>query len=165
MSRTRKHLLGLCVLTAVAWLPSIRAYLPLGDDFVHFLDFSRGVSKYLETHLQLLSISRMLGDAIVWSLNQGSPWVYPIVALILHAVCSCVLYYCIRLYWNHAPLAFMLSAIFAVSPFGFTAIYWASAFPYAVVTLVFLLLLIGVKKSLEADSHHGFKALWIACAW
>jgi hypothetical protein len=128
----------LLVASLAAWFPICRPYLRMGDDF-HFAGWllSGGIPLYFRQD----GVWRIFGHELGHGAALANPLFPGVLALGTHVLASLLLLAILRKLLASGRLSLLLASIFAVYPWGSTALTWTSASTYALATMFFLAVL------------------------
>ncbi len=123
---------------AAAWLPSVRHYVPVSDDFP-LADFMLGgVRRYLSSFVPTQGIWRVLQQPMVAALTWPGGAVFPAVAFALNLTAAGLFFACCRRLSRSPAVAAVATVTAFAFPWGFQAMVWASAFGNVVTTTLLL---------------------------
>jgi hypothetical protein len=126
------------MLSVAAWLPTVRSFIPVFDDYTMAAVMARG-TQGLATWAHENGIHRFAQFAIAWVFMHVPAYVPSVVALGTHALLAVVLYLALsRLLGN--PYAVVAAAVFSAWPAGFESLLWTSScYPCILSALCFWL--------------------------
>lgn len=127
--------LFLLVATLAAWFPICRHYFRMGDDF-HFAGWllSGGIPLYFHEY----GVWRILGHETGCLAAFANPLLPGLLAIVTHTIAALLFLAALRQLLVSKPLALLLALIFAVFPWGDTALMWASEYTYLLSTTLYL---------------------------
>jgi hypothetical protein len=130
--------LFLLVATVAAWFPICRPYLRMGDDF-HFALWllSGGIAHYFHEN----GVWRILGHETGALSTLANPLLPGLLATVTHTAAALLFLAVLRQLLSSKRLALLLALIFAVFPWGDTALMWACEYTYLLSTTLFLAVL------------------------
>ncbi|MGA3170673.1 MAG: hypothetical protein ABSE62_06635 [Chthoniobacteraceae bacterium] len=134
--RNAMFFLGLAVIAA--WFPICRPYLRIGDDF-HFAEWflTGGIPIYFHED----GVWRILGHELGAAATLASPLLPGILAILTQGIAAILFLLVLRRLLVSDSLALLLAAIFAIYPWGDTALLWACGYTYLLATTFFMAVL------------------------
>jgi hypothetical protein len=124
----------------LAWLPSIRSYQPLADDYAEIVWYREGV--YFKT----LGVWRILGHVTPYLTTTINPYFHSLLAITLHVTTTILLYEVFKKQAaEHSALS--LALVFGVFPWGFEAVLWCSTLHVVASLLLFALNLLILTRN------------------
>ena len=143
-----------------AWLPICRPYLRVADDF-HFATWllTGGVPLYFHEH----GVWRILGHEIGNSVTLVHPLLPGVLSIATHAAGATFFLLAARRVTGSQGMALLLALLFAVYPWGDTALLWACEYTYLLSTTFFLAVLCGVLRAFPIAPFWNL-VLCILCA-
>ncbi len=121
----------------LAWLPLLRDYIPVADDYVYTAILK---SKGLVGYFQTFGIFRIIGHslAILSTITIYYPALYGTLVVATHVVAVCLFFRVCQLVLQTTFISFILSLLLAIFPWGYQAMALASCYSYVLATAVFL---------------------------
>src|SRR6516164_7066960 len=149
--RTYQFGFVVAALGLAAWLPSVRPYIPVADDYALAERFTslQAMGSWVRDN----GIQRIGQFPTAWLLMRKSSLAPSLIALTLHiSVCLAFFLVCARLLGPSPALA--ISSVFAAWPSGFEAILWTGAcLPCLLSALVFWVSVLVVLETPKRSSH------------
>jgi hypothetical protein len=164
MISTRNHafrasvFLGIALLAA--WFPICRPYLRIGDDF-HFAGWllEGGIPLYFHEN----GIWRLIGHESGNAATLANPFLPGFLSIITHGIGAMLFLIVLRHLLVSETLALLLALIFAVFPWGDTALMWACEYTYLLSTTFFLAVLCLLLRGFPLKDSWNI-SLCILCA-
>ena len=137
-------------IAALAWWPLLIERPVVADDFFNGALVSEGLAAYWHKY----GIWRILGHPIPFLLREAIPFADRVLAFITHLATLILFHLSLRRLVVPRPINLAASLFLAVVPFGFQALTWNSALPFALSTAfclgAFLVLLRPIDHSARA---------------
>lgn len=134
----------------LAWLPLLRPYQWITDDYVLANTLDSGWLAYVQESLKARGVWRFLQYAFTALLLKMPGSGFGFLALIVHCGAATGFYLAAARFFR-AETALMAALIAFGFPWGLQAVWWASAFVYAVIALLFWVLV----ALFLTGKHHG----------
>jgi len=150
----------LLLATLAAWFPICRPYLRMADDF-HFAGWLLTGGPMVYFHED--GIWRMLGHELANGATLINPVLQGVLALCTHCVATLLLFVALRRLLVSEFLPLVLALVFAVFPWGGTALLWASGYTYVLGTALFLAAICVLLRAFPLKNSVAV-ALCIACS-
>ena len=149
---SRSPYLILILACLLAWMPLLREYRLLADDYTLKILSQFGIQTYLSTWLAAEGVWRILGCLIIGILLNLYPLIPPLIILTCHIISGLLLYYtCCNLFRFNKILSLSLSLIHCVFPFSYQALTWVSGSQIILATICFQILLVLFLNPLITD--------------
>ena len=137
----------------LAWLPLLRDYIPVADDYVYTAILK---SKGLVGYFQTFGLFRIIGHPLGILSTIYHPALYGILVMVTHIVTVCLFFKVCQLVLQTTLVSFILSLILAIFPWGYQAMALASCYSYVLATAIFWANLVILINFSSQDRKQNF---------